>query len=1361
MKKIALFTIMLATMLTFFTACKDSAEDKQKQIVCLHSWAEYGEEGEPFRLTMESKMKEYGINANVRHIYLRAEESIYEQFDIEVWPSIRDSLYAWQPDLIFVNDDPALTYLFNREFDNKLLNSIPVVFSGIDCLMTDSLAKHPNYTGFVDQIDIAKNMDFIIGFKDNPKIVIELGETKHDNALRSEIAKQAENITSKVVVYSSASHSIDTLNVDNQNSPTRSRWMVKNAKTLQLLQVKHDNSNQALIDRSTSPQFTAIREMFNNPSTHTFLGGYFSGMDVQIDDQVRRAKEIFDGKNPAHIPIEKHINHYYVDYEAFLTLKQHNPNNLNLQVIEEAITGSTKIHVVNAPLSVTRPTVWHLVIAGIVLLVCIAIGVCAFLIKRWIKRRTQFLTSQIENETDMRRQILEDSKSYVWTARNGIIYFASDFSRKYNIPHRTSIADFSKHIHPATIKEWNKIAQNKPSENMGRQKIRLCVSFDKQKSWHWFDLIFDIRPDSIPSWNVEGLCVNVDDVVALDKELEDVTARLKELEEKQTQIKNLNANLNKPLEEVMEHSYAIRDAYDTLTPKKLSQHQNALSKAIKELSNQIETLSGVITALLFAVTFALTSCQKKEPINVLVVHQYDSDLSSYKDFDAAITTTLSERGYEADIKNFYINLEDQLEIDKNTKLKQMKDSLLQSNWKADIVLCEGDRLLNKWKEDSLESSIRWMQKSPIVFGGILFQDWELPFIYNNVSVFTDRLDIAANAKMAKELLGKNIIEIELDTAYTEDSLIMNIINTQCSRSPFINNADLHIGDPTTLDNDKRYKDSIVVYVLSAEQPLHNVSLTETSDSSAIPVENGKTFTRSIYKSANRYAALVVKKDLWSESFAKKNNAPSITARKEWYKSGNYLGGYFTDYATVGTDIATLAIDQYENKAKMNLSRSHTPLKHLDYIKMQSLGLKYQDHCDEYTIDNAPMYLARPAMFYSLLLAILLLAAAIGWGLYRLAKYLLSLPFSSLEAELDTENKMNSIAILANDSIPIGKEEDLRKIIKGIDPAQKEKKMAIIESLQKKGYHNYVHRIHAHIEGRTSMEWWQIRYAINRTDSEFSITGSLSNIDAKMRNKEEIKELKKRLDEVHKAERFFETMAYEIHTPLNGIMGCCELLSSQMSDISDEEKTDLAHSISVNNMLLKKIVNDLVQYSQIATHNKNYSWEIIDVAQLTRSLFEEKGQYITGKGLIFDYIEDRPCYVKADASALREAMYQLLNNAYKFTSAGSVALGWQYNLDNNTVDIFIEDSGSGISDEDKEALFTQYWKANAYRYGTGIGLHIAKTYSEAMGGTIGCESEKGLGSRFFINLPCVPPPTATDADCATLGNATDSITNNAQ
>ena len=126
MKKTALFTIMLAAMLTFFTACNDSKEYKHKEIVCLHSWSDYGEEGEPFRKMMESKIHEYGIKANVHHIYLNAEERVFEQFDIEVWPSIRDSIYALHPDLLLVNDDPALTYLLTHEFDNKLLNAIPV-----------------------------------------------------------------------------------------------------------------------------------------------------------------------------------------------------------------------------------------------------------------------------------------------------------------------------------------------------------------------------------------------------------------------------------------------------------------------------------------------------------------------------------------------------------------------------------------------------------------------------------------------------------------------------------------------------------------------------------------------------------------------------------------------------------------------------------------------------------------------------------------------------------------------------------------------------------------------------------------------------------------------------------------------------------------------------------------------------------------------------------------------------------------------------------------------------------------------------------------------------------------------------------
>jgi len=1355
---ISFFILFLAVML-LFTACHKESTGKQKEIVCIHSWSDFGEEGEPFRKTMDEKLAENGVNAKVTHFYLNAEISVFDQFRIEIWPSIRDSIYNLKPDLIFVNDDPALTYLLTDEFDNTLFNKTPIVFAGIDYLMTDSLAKHPNYTGFEDDIDIAKNMDFILSMKKDPTIIFELGETHHDIHLRSTLAKQAENITSPVVIYSSTTQRIDTLNrrkadgtlipYDLEKSETDSHrskstkehistsQLVRNAKTLQLLQVKYDVTSHALIDRANTPQFTCIRELFNNPARHELLGGYFTSMETQVNDQVLRAKEIFDGTDPRYLPVDKHRNQYFIDYEAFLKIKNHNYNGLDIDELEKRFTGKSNICVVNAPFGVTQPSLWYIAISCLVVFFVLGSFVAFVFIRQWIKQRKAFLIKQIENESDMRKHILEDSKSDVWASREGFIYFPISFAQKYCIPQKCSVLDFAKLIHPSTMTEWMKIAAYRTNNVTGKQKIRICVSFDKKRTWHWFDLICDIRPESISEWSIDGLFIDVDDAVNLDKELQTAEMSLKEMEEKYTRLQNLNSELYPPLATIIKHSNAIKEGYESLSQPELAKHHNALMDGVKNLTKIIDSLSGNALAILFLIfTLAFSSCQKKEPINVLVLHQYDTDLESYEDFNNSIRETLLERGYNADIRNFYMNLEDQAELECFEKEKEIADSLNKDKWKADIILAEGDRLLRNFAQEKNNSLLKWKYDVPFVWGGIIFPDWNYFNTHQTVSIFTDRIDVATNALMAHDLLKSNIIEIELDSVYLEDSLIQEAINIQCDREPFVNNSDLHIGDPTHLDSTADYADSLIIYVLSAERPEQNVSIGYAPEGEQKVVENGEDFTRNILKSAIRYTSIVVKKDIWSECIAKKCVRPNITARKEWYKTENYLGGYFTDYATVAEDITNLALDQFEKKANLNLSRAHEPQKHINYVELQKLGLDIGDLSDDYIIENAPLYKSHPILFYLLVSVIIIAFVALLYGIYYWIRFMLSLPFRKLEAQLKNEYKMNQIAILANESIPIKSKDDLLKIAHGIDPAQEDIRNSIIEALQAKGHHNYVQRIHARLEGSTSMEWWQLRCAINNTGNSSSISGSLSNINAEIQNKEEVKEIQKQADEAKKTELFFNTMAFELRTPLNAIVGCSDILSAQFMEMGEQEKKDLAHSMAVNNILLEKIVNDLVQYGQIATHRKSYTEEIIDVDQICRSLYDEKQAFIRAKGLQFDFVKGRNVCVKGDPVALREILYQLLNNAYKFTQKGSIAIGWQYYLNEDMVEIFVEDSGTGISDEDKEALFTQYWKGNAYIYGTGIGLHIAKTYAEAMDSTIELETEVGVGSRFSLHLPIV-------------------------
>ena len=91
------------------------------------------------------------------------------------------------------------------------------------------------------------------------------------------------------------------------------------------------------------------------------------------------------------------------------------------------------------------------------------------------------------------------------------------------------------------------------------------------------------------------------------------------------------------------------------------------------------------------------------------------------------------------------------------------------------------------------------------------------------------------------------------------------------------------------------------------------------------------------------------------------------------------------------------------------------------------------------------------------------------------------------------------------------------------------------------------------------------------------------------------------------------------------------------------------------------------------------------------------------------------------------------NASKFTSEGRITLGWGYDDDTRMVELYVEDTGIGLSEEDQKKIFNRFFKKNEFRQGTGLGLSICQAIVERLNGSIKVKSQLGKGSRFSVLL----------------------------
>jgi len=108
-------------------------------------------------------------------------------------------------------------------------------------------------------------------------------------------------------------------------------------------------------------------------------------------------------------------------------------------------------------------------------------------------------------------------------------------------------------------------------------------------------------------------------------------------------------------------------------------------------------------------------------------------------------------------------------------------------------------------------------------------------------------------------------------------------------------------------------------------------------------------------------------------------------------------------------------------------------------------------------------------------------------------------------------------------------------------------------------------------------------------------------------------------------------------------------------------------------------------------------------------------------------------VESDRDKLFEIVDNLVQNAVKFTTEGSIRIGYDL-MDDNFVHIWVSDTGRGIAAADQERIFDRFVKLDEYIPGTGLGLSVAKSHVQNLGGEMGLESEVGKGSTFWVNIP---------------------------
>lgn len=289
--------------------------------------------------------------------------------------------------------------------------------------------------------------------------------------------------------------------------------------------------------------------------------------------------------------------------------------------------------------------------------------------------------------------------------------------------------------------------------------------------------------------------------------------------------------------------------------------------------------------------------------------------------------------------------------------------------------------------------------------------------------------------------------------------------------------------------------------------------------------------------------------------------------------------------------------------------------------------------------------------------------------------------------------------------------------------------------------SFEHRLRTRSHG----DWthWRITFQTQpRPDGQHALLGVSQHITELARARDAAELSQKAAMTANEAKAaFLANVSHEIRTPMNGVMGVLHLLKSE--PLSDEGRGMLEEALSCGEML-SELLNDVIDFSKIEAGQLETTCEPVDPVSLVEGvarLLRPQAQ-LKNLQLKVDAAPDLG-WVRSDPVRLRQALFNLVGNAVKFTLKGEVVIRVELRRgqDGQTLRLEIADTGVGIPEAAQPRIFQRFDQGDASttrRFGgSGLGLSITRRLAEMLGGGVGFASTEGLGSVFWLEVEAPP------------------------